>query len=87
MLSMTNDRSATATFALQPRCVVPKVVGLTLKRAKTRIVKARCKVGRVARKTSAKMKKGRVVAQKPKPGKRLAKDAKVNLIVGKGPRR
>jgi len=50
-------------------------------------VKAHCKVGRVVRKTSTRKKKGRVIAQKPKPGKRLTNGAKVNLTVGKGPRK
>jgi beta-lactam-binding protein with PASTA domain len=81
-LSMTVDRAATATF--RAKCVVPKLVGLTLKKAKARIKRAHCTVGKVTRKASAKRKRGKVLAQKPKPGRKLAPGAKVRLTVGKG---
>jgi beta-lactam-binding protein with PASTA domain len=35
---------------------------------------------------SAKVKKGRVISQKPAPGKRLAKGAKVSVVVSRGRR-
>jgi beta-lactam-binding protein with PASTA domain len=38
----------------------------------------------VTRKASAKRKRGKVLAQKPKPGRKLAPGAKVRLTVGKG---
>ncbi|MFL5922111.1 MAG: InlB B-repeat-containing protein [Gaiellaceae bacterium] len=81
-LSMTSDRTATATF--KAKCVVPKLRGLTLKKAKARIKRAHCTVGKVRRKASRASKKGKVLAQKPRPGKRLAPGAKVNVTVGKG---
>jgi uncharacterized repeat protein (TIGR01451 family) len=81
-LSMTADRTATATF--RAKCVVPKLLGLTLKKAKARIKRAHCTVGKVTRKSSSARKKGKVIAQKPKPGRRLAPGAKVNVTVGKG---
>jgi len=81
-LSLTTDQAATATF--RAKCVVPKVLGLTLKKAKARIRRAHCTVGKVTKKASAKRKKGKVLAQKPKPGKRLAPGAKVKLTVGRG---
>ena len=81
-LSMTADHAATATF--RAKCVVPKLVGLTLKKARARIKRAHCTVGKVTRKASARRKRGKVLAQKPKPGRRLAPAAKVSLAVGKG---
>jgi beta-lactam-binding protein with PASTA domain len=81
-LTMTVDRAATARF--RAKCVVPKLVGLTLKKARARIVRAHCTVGKVRRKASAKRKQGKVLAQKPRPGRRLAPGAKVSLTVGKG---
>jgi len=81
-LSMTTDRTATATF--KAKCVVPKLVGLTLRKAKAKIKRAHCTVGKVTRKASSKSKRGKVLAQKPKPGRRLAPGAKVNVTVGKG---
>ncbi|HKD34429.1 MAG TPA: PASTA domain-containing protein [Gaiellaceae bacterium] len=83
-LTLDANRSVTATFALPPKCRVPKVVGLTIKIAKGRILKARCRVGKITYKHSASKKNGRVLAQSPKPGKKLLNGAKVRLIVGKG---
>jgi hypothetical protein len=80
-LSLTTDQAATATF--KAKCVVPKVLGLTLKKAKARIKRAHCTVGKITRRPSAKSKRGRVLAQKPKPGKRLAPGARVKLTVGR----
>ena len=81
-LSMTASTATTASF--KAKCVVPKVIGLTLRKAKARIRRAHCAVGKVTRKASAARKKGRVLAQKPKPGKKLRPGARVNLTVGKG---
>jgi uncharacterized repeat protein (TIGR02543 family) len=81
-LSMTANHAATAKFTA--KCVVPKVVGKTLKKARARIKKAHCRVGKIKKKASTKKKKGRVLKQKPKPGKILKPGAKVNLTVGRG---
>jgi hypothetical protein len=68
-------------------CLVPKVVGRTLARAKAAITRAHCRVGRVARAFSRQVRKGRVLAQRPKPGKRRTNGAPVNLVVSCGRRR
>jgi len=83
-LTMSADHAATARF--QPQCVVPKVKGKKLAAAKRAIKKANCSVGRVTKAFSAKVKKGRVISQKPAPGKKLPYHAKVKLKVSKGPR-
>jgi beta-lactam-binding protein with PASTA domain len=62
------------------------VVGLKLKKAKARIRRRHCRVGKITRKTSSLRKKGRVLAQRPRAGRTLRRGAKVNLKVGKGPR-
>jgi beta-lactam-binding protein with PASTA domain len=62
------------------------VVGLKLAKAKTRIRKRHCRVGKITRKTSSQAKRGRVLSQKPKAGRTLRAGARVNLKVGKGPR-
>jgi PASTA domain/Divergent InlB B-repeat domain len=77
--------SVEAVFEL--RCLVPKVVGLRLGKAKQRIAKAHCRTGKVTRKRSSRKKKGKVLAQRPAPGKDLKSGAKVRLTVGKGPKR
>jgi Regulator of chromosome condensation (RCC1) repeat/PASTA domain len=65
----------------QVRCVVPKVVGLKLARARGRIRARHCSVGRIRRVRSKRI--GRVLAQSPKPGRRLRKGARVSLVVGR----
>ena len=87
VLSMTGNHSVTATFnappLAPPSCKVPKVVGLALKNARTKIVRAHCKVGKIAKKHAAKKKRGKVVGQSPKAGKKLKPGAKISLTVGK----
>jgi len=79
---MSADRSATARF--NPLCVVPKVKGKKLAAAKSAIKRAHCSVGKVTKAFSARVKKGRVISQKPSPGKKLAAGSKVKLKVSKG---
>jgi outer membrane protein assembly factor BamB len=74
----------TAPKAAAPKCHVPKVVGLRLAAAKTRIRSARCSVGRITAKTSSPTRRGRVLSQSPKRGRTMPNRAKVNLKVGKG---
>jgi beta-lactam-binding protein with PASTA domain len=59
---------------------------MTLGRAKAAIVSHHCRVGTVTRAFSRQNKRGRVLAQTPKAGKRLPKGTKVKLVVGKGPK-
>jgi beta-lactam-binding protein with PASTA domain len=64
---------------------VPRVVGLVVGKARTKITRAHCRLGSVTAKASNPRAKGKVLAQSPKPGKTLKKGARVNLTVGKGP--
>jgi beta-lactam-binding protein with PASTA domain len=41
-------------------------------------------VGKVRKAASSKVKKGRVISQKPKPGKRVKQQTRVDLVVSKG---
>jgi uncharacterized delta-60 repeat protein len=84
-VTMSAARSVTATFAA--RCIVPKAKGKGLRAAKRAVIKAHCSVGKVKKAFSAKVKKGRVIAQSAKPGKKLAPGAKIRLTVSKGKRR
>jgi uncharacterized delta-60 repeat protein len=81
-LTMSANHSVTATF--KALCIVPKLKGKTVKAAKKAIKRAHCSVGKVTKAFSAKVKKGRVISQKPKAGKKLAPGAKVKLKVSKG---
>ena len=72
----------------QPRrCVVPNIRGKQLAAARKAITKAHCRVGRVQRKFSNRVRAGRVISQTPRPRARLASRGRVHLVVSKGRRR
>jgi len=60
---------------------------MTVGKARSKIARSHCAVGSVTRKTSAASKKGKVLSQTPRPGKRLRHGARVSLAVGKGPKK
>ena len=62
---------------------MPKVVGKPLAKAKTMIKSAHCRTGTVT-KVKSKRKRGIVVSESPKPGKKLKNGARVNLKVSRG---
>jgi hypothetical protein len=65
-------------------CTVPNVVGLTLAKAKTKLTKAHCALGKVTKKTTKKSSRvGKVSAQSSKAGTTRSNGAKVNVTVGK----
>jgi len=68
------------------QCVVPRVIGKTVSGARVALFNANCSIGGIA-KTYSKTKKGKVVAQSPKPRTRRAEGAKVRLLVSRGSRR
>jgi uncharacterized delta-60 repeat protein len=65
------------------RCRVPRVVGLSLIRARARIRSAQCRVGRVRRARSARP-RGRVISQSPRAGRSLPRGSRVGLVVSSG---
>jgi beta-lactam-binding protein with PASTA domain len=60
---------------------VPRVIGLKLAKAKAKIRKARCRVGKIRRTRSTKP--GRVIRQSPRPGVKKPNGFKVRLVVGR----
>jgi beta-lactam-binding protein with PASTA domain len=60
---------------------VPRVIGLTLSKAKAKIQKAHCVVGKIRRARSTRP--GRVIGQSPRPGVRKPNGFKVKLVVGR----
>jgi beta-lactam-binding protein with PASTA domain len=60
---------------------VPRVIGLTLAKAKAKIKKAHCKVGKIRRTHSRRV--GRVIGQSPRPGVKKPNGFKVKLVVGR----
>lgn len=67
-------------------CVVPKLKGLGLKKAKKKLRKAHCKPGKVAHRHSGKVKKGRVIRGGKHRGAKLRAGSKVKLVVSSGPK-
>ena len=90
VLSMTANHSVRASFgklATPPACVVPKLVGKSLATAAGALVRAHCRVGKVARVSSTRAKKGKVLRQGRTAGRRLPNGTRVSLTLGAGPKR
>ena len=66
------------------KCVVPKLKGKSLKAAKRSLRSRFCRLGKVRQAFSKKVKRGRVISQKPRAGKHLRAGAKVNVVLSKG---
>jgi subtilisin family serine protease len=67
-------------------CAVPRLRGLKLLAAKRLLAKRGCSLGRVSRVRSRRVARGRVVAQRPAPGLRLARGARVRVTLSRGRR-
>jgi alpha-tubulin suppressor-like RCC1 family protein len=65
------------------RCIVPNVLRKHLAQARGKIVRAHCRVGTISHVPSTKP-RNLVIAQTPRPGKRLKVGARVNLKVSRG---
>jgi len=65
------------------KCRVPRVIGMRLAVARTKIASANCNTGSVRRVRSAKTRVGKVLSQSPKAGAVRPRATKVNLVVGR----
>jgi hypothetical protein len=74
--------NATLTARALAACVVPRLKGLKLSAAQFALAAGRCRLGRVT-KVDSPHRKGRVLSQSRKPGRRLAIGAKVGVRIGK----
>jgi beta-lactam-binding protein with PASTA domain len=63
---------------------VPKLKGKTVKAARRSLKAHACSAGKVKHAFSSKVKKGRVISQKPKAGRHFKHGAEVNVTVSKG---
>lgn len=64
-------------------CLVPRLEGEKLRRARKRLRKADCEIGRVRTVKGGTARTGRVLRQSPKPGDILASGSTVRVTVGK----
>jgi serine protease AprX len=89
-LTMNAGHAVTATFVLKraaaSACVAPRLRGSSVAAARRAVLHRHCSLGRVTRVFSSTVKRGRVISQKPRPGTRRAKGAKINVVVSKGKR-
>jgi trypsin len=69
------------------RCVVPSLRGKTLAAARIALTRARCRLGTVTRAYSSRVRFRRVIRQRPAPRMRLARNARVRVVVSRGRRR
>lgn len=67
-------------------CAVPRLRGLTLVAARRLLAKRGCSLGRITRARSRRVPRGRVLAQRPAPGIRLARGARVRVVLSRGRR-
>jgi hypothetical protein len=74
-----------ATTPAPARCVVPKLRGLSLTKAKRALTRRTCRLGRVTR-SFTRVRKGWIVSQSPRAGRILARGAKVHVVVSRGKR-
>jgi PASTA domain len=75
---------ATAATHVYTGCVVPKLTGVTLRKAKSSLKARGCSLGKVKFAFSSQVPKGHVISQKPKAGKKLPYGSKVSVVVSKG---
>jgi hypothetical protein len=65
-------------------CVVPKVVGQSLRIARRRITQRLCRVGKLTRKPSRVVRAGIILGQKPRWNRLMPRGTKVSLVVSSG---
>jgi hypothetical protein len=83
-LMLSEARSVTASFTQNPsppatRCVVPRLAGKTLAKARRALAAAHCALGKVRKPRDAKLSELRVRSSSPAAGAALAAGAKVSL--------
>lgn len=79
-----HTRSAQAEFLRD--CRVPRLKGKSLKKAKRAIKSHDCRLGKIRRAMSTRVRKGHVISQKPEPGRQLPHGAEIRLVLSKGKR-
>ena len=79
----TSPTSTSASASASGPCRVPRVLGLRLGAAKTKIRRAHCSVGNVRRVRSRRSLRRRVVNQSPRPGTIKRRNFPVKLAVGR----
>jgi subtilisin family serine protease len=69
---------------VQVRCVVPNLKGKTVAQARRLLVARKCGLGKTTRASSVKVARGRIMRQSRRPGARLPRGTKVNVVISRG---
>jgi hypothetical protein len=87
-LASANQRVATVSVLLNTPglCNVQNVARMTLAAAKRVLARVNCRVGKVSAAYSKRVRRGRVISQKPRFGAVLSSHGEVNLVVSRGPK-
>ena len=85
-LTVSSGKNGTGKGSTKKSCKVPAVKGKTLAAAKKALKKANCAVGKVTKKASSTVAKGKVISTKPGAGTKHKAGTKVALTVSSGKR-
>jgi eukaryotic-like serine/threonine-protein kinase len=66
--------------------VVPNVKRKTVAQARRLLASKRCALGRIKRAYSTKVRRGRIISQSLRPGARVRRGTRVNVVVSRGKR-
>jgi DNA-binding beta-propeller fold protein YncE len=64
------------------KCLVPKLAGKRLAAAKRALARANCRLGKVVRRRSRRVNRGRVLSQRPAAGKHRPAGTRVAVVIG-----
>jgi Tol biopolymer transport system component len=78
--------AATAAVPMPPPCLVPKLKGKTVTKARTLLHHAHCVLGRISY-AHSQIRRGRIASQRPHAGATRPRGTKVSVVVSRGPRR
>jgi hypothetical protein len=87
-LSVTSSSGAAsgateARIVVRPPCVVPSLRGKTLAAGRRALSRAHCRLGRVVRRRSARVRRGRIISSDPGRHRRLRSGAKVAVVLSR----
>jgi hypothetical protein len=86
--SQTPAGSTTTTAATTPvvvKCKVPKLRGRTLRSAKRLLLRSHCRLGKVTRKATTRVRSRRVLKSKPRAGSVRTRGARIAVVLAKRP--
>jgi hypothetical protein len=83
--STTTAATTTAPAAAAVKCKVPKLRGRTLRTAKRLLLRGHCRLGKVTRKATTRVRSRRVIKSKPRAGSVRTRGARIAIVLAKRP--